>query len=206
MGSSETSVVSRVVGLVAARLPAIKLPTETRRADATGEGRGDAAIFDIELGVAYLGLGVVDRGLRAALLGSALVDGLGRSETGAQERLGATELDAGEREARRRGLQLRGRFGKLDLVGAGIDHEEEIALMDDLPILEMDLGKRASDLRTQFDAVDRRELAEHADPRVDVACERLAHRHLRGWHLRRGSLTASAIGESNPKECRERYH
>jgi hypothetical protein len=50
---------------------------------------------------------------------------------------------------------LRGRFGKLDLVGAGIDHEKEIALMDDLPILEMDLGQRTSDLGTQFDAVDR---------------------------------------------------
>src|SRR6266436_5945123 len=32
MGSSETSVVSRVVGLVAARLPAIRLPMETSRA------------------------------------------------------------------------------------------------------------------------------------------------------------------------------
>jgi hypothetical protein len=100
------------------------------RADATREGRSDAAIFDTELGVAYLGPGVVDRGLRAALLGGALVDGLGRSESGAQQRLGATELDAGEREARRGGLQLRGRLGKLDLVGAGIDQEEEIALMD----------------------------------------------------------------------------
>ena len=54
--------------------------------------------------------------------------------------------------------------------------------------------------------VDRRELAEQADPRVDVARERLAHRHLRGWHRRRGSLTASAIGEANPEDCRERYH
>ncbi len=78
--------------------------------------------------------------------------------------------------------------------------------MDNLPILEMDLGKRTSDLGTQFDAVDRRELAEQADLRVDVACERLAHSHLRGWHLRRGSLTASAIGEANPEDCRERYH
>ena len=51
--------------------------------------------------------------MRAALLGGALVDGLGGSESGAQQRLGATELDAGEREARRRGLQLLGRFGKL---------------------------------------------------------------------------------------------
>jgi len=47
---------------------------------------------------AYLGLGVVGRGLRVFLLGGALVDGLGRSESGAQQRLGATELDAGERE------------------------------------------------------------------------------------------------------------
>ena len=65
--------------------------------------------------------------------------------------------------------------------------------MDNLPILEMDLGKRTSDLRTQFDAVDRRKLAEQAYPSVDVAYERLAHRHLCGWHLGRGSLAAFAM-------------
>jgi hypothetical protein len=40
-----------------------------------------------------------------------------------------------------------------DLMTAYVRHF--CAGMDDLPILEMDLGKRTSDLRTQFDAVDR---------------------------------------------------
>ena len=52
------------------------------------------------------------------------------------------------------------RLGELDLIGARIDHEKEIPLVDNLPILEMDLGKSASDLRTQLDAVDRRKLAD----------------------------------------------
>ena len=103
------------------------------------------------------------------------------------QRLGANELAGGEREARGRGLELGVRLGELDLIGARIDDEEKIALVDDLPVLEMDLGERAADLSAQLDAVDRGELAEKADPRVDIAQQRLAHRHGRKRHRCRGS-------------------
>ncbi len=102
-------------------------------ADATGEGRGDVTIFDVELGVANLGFGVVDRGLRGELLGHALVDRLGGSEIASLQRLGANELAVGESEARRCGPELGGRLGELDLVGARIDDEKQVALVDDLP-------------------------------------------------------------------------
>src|SRR4029077_2168926 len=174
------------------------------RADATGEGRGDVTIFDVELGVADLGFGVVDRGLRGELLGHALVARLGGSETASFQHLGANELAVGESEARGRGPELGGRLGELDLVGARIDDEKQVALVDDLPILEMELGERAADLRPQLDAVGRRKLAEETYPRVDLAQERRAHRHARRWHWYRGSLAALAVGETDPEECRER--
>ena len=66
-------------------------------------------------------------------------------------------------------LEIGCRLKRWVAVGAGVDHEQEIALVDDLPILEVDLGQRPSDLRAQLDAVDGRKLPEQADPRVDVA-------------------------------------
>ncbi len=48
------------------------------RADAAAEGGDDAAVLDVELGVADLGPGVVDRGLSGAYIGGALVNAFGR--------------------------------------------------------------------------------------------------------------------------------
>src|SRR5690349_11022996 len=78
--------------------------------------------------------------------------------------------------------------------------------MDNLPILEMDVSQRPSDLRAQLDAVDRRKLAEQAYPRVDVAYERVAHSRWRRRRCGRGILTDFAMGETDPEECGERYH
>ena len=177
------------------------------RADAAREGGGDVAIFEVELGVADLGLGVVDGGLGGGLLVHALVDGLGGSEIALLQRLGANELAGGKGKARGRGLELGGRLGELDLIGARIDDEKEIALVDDLSVLEMDLGERAADLRPQLDAIDRGELAEEADPRVDIAQQRLAHRDGRKRHGGRGSDGAAiAIGDAIPGGGCDRYH
>src|SRR5260370_7738067 len=61
-----------------------------------------------------------------------------------------------------------------DFVGARIDGEEEIALMDDVPILEVYSGKRAADLGAQLNLVHGRELAQELDPGADVALQRCA--------------------------------
>ena len=50
------------------------------RADAPGEGGRDAAMIEVELGVADLRLRIVHGGLRGAPLGRALIDVLRRSE------------------------------------------------------------------------------------------------------------------------------
>ena len=68
--------------------------------------------------------------------------------------------------------------------------------MDDLSILEMDLGQRAADLGPQLDAIDRRKLAEEADPRVDIAQQRLAHCH--------GAQAASAPRQRFGRHCDRR--
>ena len=52
---------SKVVGLEPARLPEIRLPTETPvSADAACEGRGDAGVVEVELGVAHGGQSIVE--------------------------------------------------------------------------------------------------------------------------------------------------
>ena len=56
-------------------------------------------------------------------------------------------------------------------VGARVDHEQEIALMDDLPVLEMNLSQRTADLHIQLDLINRRELAEHAGAGFDFSNE-----------------------------------
>src|SRR5260370_18821660 len=61
-----------------------------------------------------------------------------------------------------------------DFVGARVDGEEEIALVDDVAVLEVYSGKRAADLGAQLNLVHGRELAQELDPGADVALERCA--------------------------------
>jgi len=76
--------------------------------------------------------------------------------------------------------------------------------VDNLPVLEMNLGERTSHLGAQFHTIDGRKLAEHAYSRVNVANEWFAYRHSRGWHLRWAGQAAWAMNEANPNERRER--
>ena len=177
------------------------------RADAPGEGRAHAAIFEIELGIPHPRLGVLDRGLRSILVVGALVDRLLGCELVALKRLRPRELVVGERHAGGRGLQRRLRLFQPDLVGPRIDDEQQVALVDDLAVLEMDLGQRAADLGPQFDPVDRRELAEKANPGIDVALQGLADRHERGRRRRRRRLVclAGAQGRSQARKRPSSY-
>ena len=61
--------------------------------------------------------------------------------------------------------------------------------MDDVPILEVYSRKRAADLSTELDVVDRRKLAKEAQARIKLAYQRLAHHHL--WRCFRVGLRGS---------------
>jgi hypothetical protein len=74
--------------------------------------------------------------------------------------------------------------------------------MDDVPILEFYSSKRAAHLSAELNVVDRRKLAEEAQPRIKLAHERLAHGHLREWRSRRRGIRAAyGIRVSNPCNC-----
>src|SRR5262249_45348911 len=97
----------------------------------------------------------------------------------------------GEHEPRVRCLQLGMGLCQPDFVGARVDGEEEIALMDDVPILEVYSGKRAADLGAQLNLLDRGKLTKEAQSGINLALERLAHQGWgRGRRSRRGGCVA----------------
>jgi hypothetical protein len=126
-------------------------------------------MLKVELSVADLGLGIINGSLRGLQIGRALVDGLHRAEIGALQFLSAIKLTLGELEPCRPGLELGGGLGQPDLVGARVNGEEEIALMDDVPILEVYSGKRAADLSAELNVVDCGELTKEAQARIKLA-------------------------------------
>src|SRR5436190_18911462 len=85
------------------------------------------------------------------------------------------EFAPSEHEPCVRCLQLGMGLCQPDFVGARVDGEEEIALMDDVPILEVYSGKRAADLGAQLNLLDRGKLTKEAhwnQPRAQAACSR----------------------------------
>jgi hypothetical protein len=112
-------------------------------------------VLKIELGVADLCLGIVHGGLCGLSVGGALVDGLFRTERFSRKLLSTMEFAIGEREPRACCLQLGIGLSQPDFVGPGVDREEQVPSVDDVPILKMDSGERAADLGAQFYLFDR---------------------------------------------------
>src|SRR5215470_8068512 len=89
------------------------------------------------------------------------------------------EFAPSEHEPGVRCLQLGIGLCQPDFVGARVDGEEEIALMDDVPILEVYSGKRAADLGAQLNLLNRGKLTKKAESGINLALKRLAHDDLR---------------------------
>src|SRR5262249_7817886 len=132
------------------------------RADAPGEGRHDPAVLEIKLGVTDLSLRIVHGGLRRPLVGRAMVDGLFCSERFSRQYLSTIEFAISERKPRPCCLQLGVGLCQPDLIGARVDGEEEIAFMDNVPILEVYSGQCAADLGAQLNSLDRGKLTKEA--------------------------------------------
>jgi hypothetical protein len=104
------------------------------------------------------------------------------------------EFAPSEHEPCVRCLQLGIGLCQPDFVGARVDGEEEIALVDDVAVLEVYSGKRAADLGAQLNVLDRGKLTKEAQARINLALERLAHHDLRkGRRTSRGGCVALTI-------------
>ena len=154
-------------------------------ADAAREGCHDAGVVEVELSVAHGGQGTIEGRLGGTLLGGLLVGGLDAAGSCLLQRVCAKELAVGEIEARVGTLDLGDALAQLDLIGCWIDQEQQIALVDDVAVLEADLGQSAADLGTQLDLLDGRELAKELEPAVDLALKRGADGDA-GWRRGRG--------------------
>ena len=115
-------------------------------ADAAREGRSDAGMVEVELGVAHGGQGIVEGCLGGALLGESLVGALDAAGPCLFKRIRAEKFAVCEIEARPGALDRCNSLAQFDLVRGGIDQEQQVALLDDVPVLKTDLVQRAADL------------------------------------------------------------
>src|SRR6516165_8409143 len=108
------------------------------------------------------------------------------------------EFAPSEHEPCVRCLQLGTGLCQPDFVGARVDGEEEIALMDDVPILEVYSGKRAAALGAQLNLLNRGKLTKKAESGINLALERLAHDDLRKGRRSRGGSVSLTIRIGDP--------
>src|SRR5690348_6871349 len=90
----------------------------------------------------------------------------------------------------RRDVELGGRLRECDLIGPGVDSEKEITLPHDVAVLKKYPSECAAHLRAQLHLRDRRELAEEAQPSINVLRQRLAHQDL--WKCGRPSTCGTS--------------
>ncbi len=143
-------------------------------ADPSRDRRGYAAEFKIELSLTDRGVSVIQRGHRCLHLLDALLVGARRQRVVLPQCGPSRDIARGIFELCCRGVPLR--FGLLqrNFVGTRIDDKQEIALVDDLPVLEVQFGQEAADTSTDFDIVLRSELTGIFKPLRNVPLERLA--------------------------------
>ena len=116
-------------------------------ADAAVDRRAQFGEFQVELGLAHRRLVVADRGLGVAERLRALLEGLIGDGLVAHELLAARVVGFGKGEIGLRLHQIGARLIERVLERPLVDGEQQIALLDDLPVLEMhacrDSPKRA---------------------------------------------------------------
>ncbi len=161
-------------------------------ADPAGDRRHDARELEIQVGVAHLRFGGVERGVGVAQLLQPLVVGADRHEILGAQLGGALELAVGELDGGVGLVDLGLRGGALDLERPRVDDEQEVALLDQLAVLEMDLLEIAADPGAQLDIVDRGELPGELVALDDLLAQRLADRDRR--RRRRGGRRRLALG------------
>src|SRR5258708_38961204 len=69
-------------------------------------------------------------------------------------------------------LQLSRAVAQLDLVRLRVDYKQQVALLDDIAVLETDLSQRPTDLGAQLHPFHARKLTQELQPRGDITLER----------------------------------
>ena len=173
------------------RLPAIDAPV----GDAPGNGRAHLGPFEIELGLLQRGLGEATCARRLALRRSPRVEFPFGQGLAAHQRRRAFHVERGDLQPGLGALHVG--LGLLDreLVGTRIDDEQEVALLDDLAVLEMDGIDETRDPRAHLDDRHRREAAGILVPLGDRLLQRARHRDRRRGRRRAGGGLAVATRE-----------
>ena len=122
--------------------------------------RAQLGELEVELGLPHRRLLRRDRRLGDALGLRALVEGLLGDGLVAHELLAAREIGLGEGEVGSRLRQIGARLVERVLERPLVDGEQQVALLDHLPVLEMHLVEIAGDARAHLDRIDRDEAAD----------------------------------------------
>ena len=154
--------------------------------DTSRDGRADLREFHVELGSAQGRIGSVEGGPGAERHLAALVGDLLRDVAGLAQLVCALEIALGEIE---RGLGRRdaghGVIQRIP-IGALVDREEEVALLDDGAVDEMNLVEITRHPRPQIDRIDSVEPADEIVALGDLLDDGLADRHRRWRRLSAG--------------------
>src|SRR5882672_4628966 len=172
------------------------------RAHAPCERRRNPAMVEVELGIPDPGLRVFDRSPSCTLIGCALVYVFHASSVVLLQILGTVKLPVSQFQMSRRNIELGGRLGECDLVGARVNGKKEAALPHDLAVLEKYSSERAAYLRAQLHLRDGRKLTKEAQPCVQILHERFAHHYL--WKCSRRSASGTSARPRRILEPRTR--
>jgi len=170
--------------------------------DAAVDRRAQFGELHVELRLANGGVGRGKGGLRVAeglraLLEHLLGDGLFRDEL-----LRALEISFGVRDVRFGLRQVGLRLVERNLERPLVDGEQEIALLHQLPVLEVDLVEIAGDTRAHFHRIHGGEAADIFVVVGNGAFRRLCHGH--GRRRRRGGLLLRAALAAACDQSRKR--
>ena len=116
------------------------------------------------------------------------------------ELLAAREVGLGEGEVRARQREIGARLVERVLERPLVDGEQQVALLDDLAVVEMHAFEIAGHAGAHLDAIDRDEAADIFVLVDDVALHRLRHRHGRRRRRLLRALAVAAGGEHGSEE------
>src|SRR5260370_10670839 len=145
------------------------------RAHAPCERRRNPAMVEVELRIPDPGLRVFDRSPSWALIGCPLVYVFHASSVALLQILGTVKLPVSQFQTGRRNIELGRRLSERDLVGARVNCEKDVALPNNVPVLEKYSTERAAYLRSQLNSRDPRKLTKKTQPRIEILHKRLPH-------------------------------